>query len=712
MNIQHYLFLLLRYSWLVILVMGGTLAYKYAQVSKQTPVYASRAVLEIQMEQDKIVQIQDVKDNRITGLDAVNTVIQSLTNNTLMLAVARAIGRADEWAAQNPSGKITPEQEGALAQSVRGQLNVSLRRGTRLLDIVAEDGSPEKARALADQVIKQFLLFQSQDRTDSSRNANTFLVNEANKLKTKLEESEKKLAQYRIDSKEISVKEGQNLVVARLNSINAEVTAAKSKRASIESDLAALKQIQPDDTEGMLRLSSVAALPEVASFRAALASEESAFAAIKERYLPLHPKYRAASSSIADLQSKLKSAIAKASVALEQQYKIFIQSEDNLKKMLAEQEHEVFELDKTTIPYDVLKREADTDRSLYETILTRLKETDVTMGLTKNPYRINEEPIINPNPVRPNRNQVMMSAAMMGLVAGLGLVLLIDQLDSTVRTVDDAESTFGLPVLAAIPDSDLSKLPRFGTVVSDDSGSAPAEAFRTLRSSLSLLGNEDQRRVILVTSAIPSEGKTFTSMNLAAAFATQGLRTLLIDADLRRPALSASLVDRNIRKEDDFRGLTDVLSNLCPVEDAIRPTSVANLSLLPSGRRAPNPAELLGQASMIQLLETMEHTYDRVVIDSAPVNAVGDSLCLAPKAHAVCLVLRFGKTQRRATLRALTVLQNVGARMAGLVMNRMPSRRGASYYYYYYGDPYTVDSVYGGGRKGKKNPPPKAVASA
>ncbi len=702
MNIQHYLFLLLRYSWLVILVMAGTLAYKYAQVSKQTPVYASRAVLEIEMEQDKVVQIQDVKDNRITGLDAVNTVIQSLTNNTLMLAVARAIGRADEWAQLNPSGKITPEQEGALAQSVRSQLSVSLRRGTRLLDILAEDGSPEKARALADQVIKQFLLLQSQDRTDSSRNANTFLVSEANKLRTKLEESEKKLAQYRIDSKEISVKEGQNLVVARLTSINGEVTAARSKRASIESDLAALKQIPPTDTEGMLRLNSVAALPEVAAFRSALASEESAFAAIKDRYLPLHPKYQAVTNSITDLRAKLKLAIAKAGEALNQQYKIFLQSEDNLKKMLAEQESEVFELDKTTIPYDVLKREAETDRGLYETILTRLKETDVTQGLTKSPYRINEEPIINPIPVRPDRNQVMVSAAIMGLVGGLGLVFLLDKLDSTMRTVDDAEATFGLPVLAAVPDSDLSKLPRFGTTVSDDSGSAPAEAFRTLRSSLSLLGSEDQRRLILVTSAIPSEGKTFTSTNLAAAFATQGLRTLLIDADLRRPALSASLVDRNIRKEDDFRGLTDVLSNLCKPEEAIRETRIANLFLLPSGRRAPNPAELLGQASMTQLMHTMADQYDRVIVDSAPVNAVGDTLCLAPQVHAVCLVVRFGKTQRRATLRALTVLQNVGARMAGLVMNRMPSRRGASYYYYYYGDPYTSDSVYGEGKKGKK----------
>ena len=704
MNLQHYLFLFLRYSWLIVLIMALALAGMWVWLGKQPPVYASRAVLQVEMEQAKVVNIEDVKENRVTGLDAVNTVIQTLSSNTVMLGVANAIGRSDDWAAKDPSGKITPAMESSLAQSIRGQLSISLRRGTRLIDIVAEDTDPENARLLAGEVVKQFLKLQNQDRTDVSKEANTFLVNQAKELKDKLEVSEQKLAKYRLDKNAVSVNDKQNIVVERLGALNSQVTAANTQRASIESDLAALKDIPPTDLERMLKLPSVAALPQVAQFRTAVNAKEGEFAAIKERYLELHPKYRATQSELNELRAKLETAVASAGDTLRQQYSTFTETEQRLKDMLAEQEAKALELDQVSIPYDALLRVAESDRKMYETILTRLKETDVTQGLTKTPYRLTEEPLINPVPVRPNKPKSLLTSALLALATGIGLVLLLDRLDSSIRTVDEAERVLGLPVLAAVPEADISKVPKGGTCMTDDPGSAQAESFRTLRASLSLLGPEEHRRLILVTSSIPSEGKTFTSMNLAASFATQGLRTLLIDADLRRPALSATLLERDIRKGEDFRGLTDILSNLCPVREAIRSTSIENLSLIPSGRRAPNPAELLSQAGMADLLKQLFLIFDRVVIDSAPINAVSDTLSIAPLADLVCLVLRFGKTPRRAILRALTLLKKSGSRMAGSVMNRMPASRGAAYYYYYYyGDPYVADSVYGAGKpSGKK----------
>lgn len=710
MNIQHYLFLFLRYSWLLVLIAAAALAGTWAWLGKQQPVYASRAVLQVEMEQAKVVDIEDVKENRVTGVDAVNTVIQTLTNNTIMLGVAQKIGRADEWAAKDPTGKITPVMEAALAQSVRTQLNVSLRRGTRLIDIVAEDTEPAKAQLLAGEVVNQFLKLQTADRTSVSKDANEFLFSEANKLKAKLEDSERKLAQYRVDNNAVSVKDQQNTVVQRLNTLSSEVTAANTQRAALESDLAALKDIKPTDTEGLLKLASVANLPEVAQLRGTLSSREAEFAAVKERYLELHPKYRAAQGALNEARDKLKTAVASAGDTVRQQYRTFSETEDKLKTMLAEQEKKALDLDKLSIPYNVLQREAETDRSLYETILKRLKETDVTSGLTRTPYRVTEEPLLNPIPVRPNKTKSLMTAGLLALAAAAGLILLIDRLDSSIRTVDEAERELEQPVLAAVPEADLSKLPAGAITMMDDAGSSQAESFRTLRASLSLLGGEDQRRLFLVTSAIPSEGKTFTSINLAAAFASQGLRTLVIDADLRRPALSATLLERDVRKGSEFRGLTDVLSNLCTAEEAVRPTSVNNLWLLPSGRRAPNPAELLTQKSVPLLLERFLTFYDRVIIDSAPVNAVSDSLGLAPMAHATCLVLRFGKTPRRAIQRALTLLQKAGARMAGVVMNRMPTSRGAAYYYYYYGDPYVADSVYGSESKKDKKRKKKEAA--
>ena len=709
MNYQRYLLLLLRYSWLIILITAVTMTATWIWLGKQKPVYASRATLEVESQAAKVVDIQDVKETRVSGLDEINTVVQNLISNSLMLDVAARIGRTAEWAATNPSGQITPSEEGYLAGSVRGQITVSLRRGTRLIDIVAEENDPEKARVLANAVVDAFLESLSGDRLRVSKDANTFLLEEAQKLKAKLEESEQKVAKYRQETNAVSLDKNQNLVAERLGALNTQVTETNSLRAKLESDLKAMENVPADDLEAMLNLTSVASLPQVGAARAALSSKEAEFAALQERYLEQHPKYIAAKGELDDLRAKLKDAVREAGDIMRQQFQTFSVTEAKLKEMLAEQEKKSLELERMAIPYNVLQREAQSDRELYEAILTRLKETEVTQGLTKTPYRVVEEPLVNAKPVRPNPPKTLLTACLLALAAGVGLVLLLDQLDSSIRTVDEAEGELELPVLAAIPELDASKMPEVGSaVIVDMPASSQAEAFRTLRASISLLGEETNRRLMLMTSAIPSEGKTFSSLNLAAALASQGFRVLLIDADLRRPALTSSMLKVDQRKEEGYRGLSDVLSGLEQPVAVIRSTAIENLWLLPAGRRAPNPAELLAQPIVGELLTELSKSYDRVIVDSAPINAVSDTLALANKVHQVILVLRFGKTPRRAIQRALKLLDNAGAKMGGLVMNRMPSRRGSAYYYYYYGDEYEKDSVYGGsdplaGGKNKRN---------
>ena len=222
MNAQRYLFLLLRYLWLILLILATGLAGAWMWLKNQSPVYASRAVLEVIVDQAQVINITDVNSNRITGLDALNTVVQSLTSNTILLQVAQATGLAEEWAQQSAGGKVTPEMESALAGTVRLKLNVGLRRGTRLIDIVAEDSSPEKAQKLAESLVKVFLANQSQSRTDVTTQANSFLVEEANKLKRKVEESETKLAEYRTKNDAISLDERQNVVEQRLQALRSK----------------------------------------------------------------------------------------------------------------------------------------------------------------------------------------------------------------------------------------------------------------------------------------------------------------------------------------------------------------------------------------------------------------------------------------------------------------------------------------------------------
>jgi capsular exopolysaccharide synthesis family protein len=196
---------------------------------------------------------------------------------------------------------------------------------------------------------------------------------------------------------------------------------------------------------------------------------------------------------------------------------------------------------------------------------------------------------------------------------------------------------------------------------------------------------------MLFVSAIPEEGKTYSSLNTAVVLAQQNLKTLLIDADLRRPSLNKALLD----PKQTPAGLTDYFSGNAPLESIIHQTGVENLSLITAGQRAPNPAELLAATDLPALFNELLLTYDRIIIDSAPVNAVSDALVIAPHVHKTILVVRAGKTPRKAILRCIMLLKKAQATIGGFVLNRLPTGRTAGYYYYYYGDKYEKDSAYG-----------------
>ncbi len=691
MNFQRYLFLFLRFSWLILILVVAALGATWQWLSTQTPYYASRGVIEVVADPNDPfgVGFKGIEQNRINSLDVLNTVVQSLTGNTFLLKVAKNIGLAGEVANLSAGGQVMPDQESSLAGKLRSQLNVSLRRGTRLIDIIAEDTSPEKARKLAAAVIEEFMLSLKDGAAGASATAVSTLMPEITKQKAEVQALETKLEEYRKAHPNFSLGTRENITASALEQSNRDYTDSKAKRSAVADDLEALKNVKEGDLDALMKIPSVAALPDVVILTNTINAKEIDFAALKERYLELHPKYITAQTELMELKRKKDNAVAKAADTIRHDYEDLARKEAQLKVLLDDAKKENLELQNIVVPYITLQKQYEAGQNTLAILTSRLKDISITEGADKSPFRVNEEPLINLMPVRPNKSKSFLIAGLGSLLLGVGIVLLIDRLDSSIRTVDEAESEFGLPVLAAVPEASLTEIPHGGTVMTDAPDSPQAEAFRNLRASLSLLGEESKRRIILVTSAIPAEGKTFTAMNLAASLASQGLRTLIIDADLRRPALSASFVDEADRRSETYRGLSDVLSGLIPVNEVIRSTTVHGLSLIPSGRRPPNPSELLAQYEFSGLLERLLKDYDRVLIDSAPVNAVSDSLTLATHAHAVCLVLAFGKTPRRAFKRALDVISKTGARIAGIVMNRMPANRGAAYYYYYYGDSYT-----------------------
>jgi capsular exopolysaccharide synthesis family protein len=500
------------------------------------------------------------------------------------------------------------------------------------------------------------------------------------------------------------------LVEDKLQELTSKLTAAKADRLRLEGELAQVEQAG-ENVDALVAVPSIAAAAMVADRRRDVGLAEAAVATLAQRYKEKHPKMLAARAALSEAQAALKRTVLAQPAVLKNMLQQARTTEANLGTGTQEQEKAALALNKAAIGYQELARQAETDRALYESVLRQIKETNLTKDIKTNAVSIIERSPVAHAPVSPNPSKAIAFGLLGGLAVGLGFVYGADVLDRSIKTVDQAERTLSLPVLAAVPEigkgdnvsgSDGEALETSASyrLVAEAPEGPAAEAFRNLRASLSLLGPEVERKVFLFTSALPNEGKSFSSANYSLALAQQGHRVLLIDGDLRRPSLHKifRLAAEENGAEDAEKGIVDYLIGAVDLSAAVRPvsagrfeigareksTSVAGqLSVLTGGRRAPNPAELLSGPSFGRLVAEGARLFDRVVIDSAPVLAVSDTLLMAPLMQTVCVVVRANKTPRNAVQRALGMLTGAGGRPAGILLNRLPRRRGVGYYYYY-----------------------------
>lgn len=685
-DFAHVFQLLALRFWVIALIVTLTGVGTWAYLERQPPSYAARAVLLIEQEKRQFSNVTEVSQEDLQSGELLNTIVETLKSYTLLQRVANAaMDRAPEFVSKTDGGKFSPEE---LIANLQGMISVTLRRGTRLIDITIESENPATAKVLAALFVEQFVHMGFDQKVAISKVANTSLREEAERLKKKLQDSETTLQQYKEANQSVSLQDDQNIVVAQLKDLNTRVTEIRATRLAIESDIEQLGKIDAKDSVQMLRIGSVANLPEVSDLRGIVTGKESEFAALKERYLPKHPDYIRVASELSTARHALGEAILKAGTILRRNYETARDTETKMLAELQSSEKRALELNRLSIPYNVFLREVDSDRALYETVVKRLKETTIQQGVEELPYRILEEPRVSPvNPQKLKTLLVMLAGA---VVLAIGLIIALDFVDPHFRTVTQLETVLATPVIGVVPALSRRQIKKAPMLVVEHPESPAAEAFRSLRASLSLVGREDNRKVFLVTSALPLEGKSFISTNLAAAFAQQGLRTLLIDADLRRPTLERLILGEQLPPQP---GLADYLSGHIDIENAIWHTSLDTLFLLPAGGRSPCPAELVAQPEFSAMLAALGATFDRIVIDSAPVNAVSDSLLIAPHVHGICLVVRSGKTPRKAVERAFKLLRQVNGRVIGTVFNSPKQDGGAEHYYASYGDRYETHPV-------------------
>jgi capsular exopolysaccharide synthesis family protein len=677
--------------WIVILSVVVAAVYAGYSLSKIETIYRARAVLFIEQEQAKVIDAQQVRDEAIRSIDMINTVVDLLRSYPFAQRVAARLKLDQDprflAAAGIPAKDATPDR---VAASLSGMASSVYRTNTRLIDMMITTSDPNLSVKLANAYANEYIRYVFERRSEASKSATQFLLEEADRLRKKMRVSEEAMQSFRERERAASIENMLAAAQSQLSEINATQAQLQQRIRQIDSDLAVVRANQ-HDIDQLLTLPSVAAEPKVLQLSESLRARERELTMVSQRYRAKHPTYVMLKMQIDFTKSDLSKVLYDASGLLETTRKRLELQEAESKVARELAEKRLLEVTSKAIEYNDIKREQETDQALYNSVLSRLKEVDLTKQLTESPVRIHEE-AVGAAPIRPSATKKWIQSLLGGLAAGIALAILLFLLDTSIKTVDQIEHLTGVNVIAAIPKLSLST--RASVLVANEERSGiVAESFRSLRASLTLHRLNENARTFLFSSSMPSEGKTFCSSNYAVTLAQQGFNTLFMDADLRKPGGSIVFFGEN-RKP----GLSEVLMKTASMTSAIMPTHIDNLSVLTAGGRAPNPSELLTFENIQRVLSEALSKYDRVVVDSAPLLAVSDTLLIAPHIDLCTLVVRAFSTPRKMVLRALKSLEETKTEPAGLILNFLPSGRGGYYAYYYSGKyygSYGAKGVYG-----------------
>lgn len=355
---------------------------------------------------------------------------------------------------------------------------------------------------------------------------------------------------------------------------------------------------------------------------------------------------------------------------------------ESVKSKLALETENMIDLNRKSAKYTILKREVDSNREIYDTLVKRAKETGVSEQLEASNIRVVDPAEVPESPIRPNKRNNIILAAMVGLILGISIAFFMEYIDNTIKEPEDVNAYVGLPFLGYVPSArkEAKTAEEIDLIVHQKPRSVISEAYRSIRTSVLFAFADKPAKTILMTSSNPQEGKTSATINMAITMANMGDNVLIVDADMRCSRLHKSF---GLPKEN---GLSDYLVGNVDLDSAIKPTKIKNLALLPAGSTPPNPAELLNSNKMKVLLEEAKKKFDRIIIDITPIITVTDAAIMANIVDGVIMLIRCGKVPIEVALRAKQKLQDAKANILGVLLNNVDYGKESYYYYYYYSD--------------------------
>jgi capsular exopolysaccharide synthesis family protein len=608
----------------------------------------------------------------LTGLvsGALSSGIQLLQKSSGARSEAPRESAAPDTARDEPAA-----QSSRVDEFLSG-LSINPVRNSRIVEIRYDSTDPEFAAQAANAVAKAYIQQNLELKFNSSKDAADWLGGRLAEQRRAVEASEAALQAFKEKNGAVSVADtASNIVVQRLTDLNGALTKAKTDHINKE---ALLNQLQAAEGTGAIdTLPAVVSNEYIQKLKSSLSDLQRQQAQLAQRYDDKHPEMIKARMAVQGADAKLRSEIAKVIDGVKSDYQTALAQERELQSALNAQKNEALSMNRKGIEFGVLQREAESNRQIYESLLQRTKETDISSELRTTNVRVVDMAEVPRAPVSPNVQRDISLSFAASLVLAIGLAFFVEYLDNRIKTPPDMKTHLGIPFLGMIP-----------TVAKSKDGASPllhndvpanfAEAFKTVRTSVLFSSAEAGLRTLVVTSAGPGEGKSLVSANLAIALAQAGQRVLLVDADMRRPRV------HEIFSTPQEPGFSNLLTSNAKASEVIRKSSQPGLWILGAGHIPPNPAELLGSLRYTDFLSSLEDHFDWAVIDTPPVLVVTDSLIAANQATGVVFVVGADQTSRHAARTAVEQLDAANARLIGSVLNKANVLGNPYYYSSYY----------------------------